>query len=345
MCGIKPSQTVTRERLPNFNPLFLMSSRLLTLTTQGGTPLSMGPHARCQGLVLSFLTCLWLRRVTFIATPMFLRIWRSGPFRVTTRLYVLLFKNRLFGNTKANAFGVVCPTIPSSVLFLKRLDDDHQYLADPSGWCTRRIFKHIVEKARRQTVRELSRKTPDSLGAKLLTASTLPRAYRNGHLGTLKPVGKCVDPISFEFSDFQELSQILSNLTRESLAERHPWTQTEKDNALAKCRLGLRAWRVKKTVHCLHAVTDDDGHPLEDEDESGRKLCEYWGSSFQARAEGPRHHQFENLLQYVQEAPDEIRMVIDRMILTNSWLERRNLLLALPLAGMHLFQTDDGQHL
>ena len=85
-----------------------------------------------------------------------------------------------------------------------------------------------------------------------------------------------------------------------------------KNCELAKCRLGLRAWRVKKPVLCLHAVTDEDGHPLENEDESGRRLCEDWGTIFQARAEGPRHHLFENLLQYVQEAPDDIRWTIDR---------------------------------
>ena len=136
-----------------------------------------------------------------------------------------------------------------------------------------------------------------SLGAKLLTASSALRAYRNRHLGTLmrcceawEPVGKCFDPISFECTDFQGLSQIIENLTPESLAEREAEirnllrTQTEKDIA----------------------------HPLENEDESGKRLCEYWGSTFQARAEGPRHHQFENLLQYVQKAPGDIRWVIDR---------------------------------
>ena len=85
-----------------------------------------------------------------------------------------------------------------------------------------------------------------------------------------------------------------------------------KDNAVAKCRLGLRAWRAKKPLLCLHTVTDEDGHPLENEDESGRRLCEYWGATFQARAEGPRHHQFKNLLQFIQKAPDDIRWVIDR---------------------------------
>ena len=49
------------------------------------------------------------------------------------------------------------------------------------------------------------------------------------------------------------------------------WTQTVKDNALAKCRLGLRAWRSKKPLLCLHAVTDEDGHPLENEDKVGQE--------------------------------------------------------------------------
>ena len=60
-------------------------------------------------------------------------------------------------------------------------------------------FKTIREKVKKQTVRELSRKTPDSMGAKLSIASTASRAYRNRHLGTLmqcceawKPVGSLV---------------------------------------------------------------------------------------------------------------------------------------------------------
>ena len=79
--------------------------------------------------------------------------------------------------------------------------------------------------------------------------------------------------------DFHGLSQIIASLTRASIAEREatahnlPWTQTEKDNALAKCRLSLRAWVSKKPMLCLHAVTDEEGHPLEDEDESGVRLC------------------------------------------------------------------------
>ena len=60
-----------------------------------------------------------------------------------------------------------------------------------------------------------------------------------------EPVGKCFDPMSFECIAFHGLGQIIASLTRENLAEREAgigdlsWTQTEKDNALAKCRLGL----------------------------------------------------------------------------------------------------------
>ena len=108
-------------------------------------------------------------------------------------------------------------------------------------------------------------------------------------------------------------------LTRERIAEREteirllPWMQTEKHNALAKCRLGLRAWRTKKPTLCLHAVTDEDGHPLENEDESGRRPSEYWGKIFDARVEGERHHCQETILRHVRTAP---------------WPHKRNLFLA-----------------
>ena len=105
---------------------------------------------------------------------------------------------------------------------------------------------------------ELSRQTPDCIGAKLLLTSTALRAYRNRHLGTLmrcceawKPIEECFDILSFEFFDFQRLSQIFASLTREILEAREtevytlPWTQTEKDIALARCRNGQRAWRNK----------------------------------------------------------------------------------------------------
>ena len=50
---------------------------------------------------------------------------------------------------------------------------------------------------------------------------------------------------------------------------------------------------------CLHAVTDEDGHPLENEDQSSRRLCEHWCTVFQARIEGETHHCHETILRYV----------------------------------------------
>ena len=97
-----------------------------------------------------------------------------------------------------------------------------------------------------------------------------------------KPVEDCFDTLSLECIDFQRLSQILASLNRENLEAReaevttHPWTQTEKGTASGRCRSGQRAWRNKKLVLSLNAVTDEEGHPLENEDESGRRLCECW---------------------------------------------------------------------
>ena len=120
-------------------------------------------------------------------------------------------------------------------------------------------------------------------GAKLSITSTALRAYRNRHLGTLmrcceawKPVEDCFDTLSFECIDFQRLGQMIASLTRETLEAREAevstlqGTQTEKDIALARCRSGQRAWRNKKPVLSPSAVTDEEGHPLENEDESGR---------------------------------------------------------------------------
>ena len=314
--GIRLSPTVTRERLPYFFPYFLVFLRLLNLTTLGAIPSSLGLYAHCQGLIEFLSISLWLRRVTSIVIPMSLRTWRSGPLRVTTRLHVWLFRKPTIRGHQGKRIPSWMSKHPVFCSILKRLDDQHQYPVDPFGALA--DFKTILEKAKRQTDRELSRKTPHSLGAKLLTASTVLRAYRNRHLGTFmrcceewEPVRKCFDPIFFECIDFHGLSQTIASLTRENLAEREaemgnlPWTQTEKDNALAKCRLGLRAWRAKKPMVCLHAL-------LENEDESGRRLCEHWSTIFQARAEGPRHHQYENILRYVQKATDDIRWESDR---------------------------------
>ena len=59
---------------------------------------------------------------------------------------------------------------------------------------------------------------------------------------------------------------------------------------------------------CLHAVTNEDGHPLEDEGESGMRLR----NIFESRAEDERHHAHETILEYVQKTPDDIQWKRDK---------------------------------
>ena len=63
-------------------------------------------------------------------------------------------------------------------------------------------------------------------------------------------------------SHFQRLSQIVASLeAREAEVSTLPWTQTEKDIALARCRSGQRVWRNKKPVLSLSAVTEKRATP------------------------------------------------------------------------------------
>ena len=59
---------------------------------------------------------------------------------------------------------------------------------------------------------------------------------------------------------------------------------------------------------CLHAVTDESGHLL---NQAGGYV-NIGGTIFQARVEGQRHHHHENILRRVQKAPDDIRWVIGK---------------------------------
>ena len=63
--------------------------------------------------------------------------------------------------------------------FLKRPCDDHRYSADP--FVALAELNAFLEEAKKQTVRELSRKRPDSMGEKFLIASIAFRASRKGH--------------------------------------------------------------------------------------------------------------------------------------------------------------------
>ena len=176
-----------------------------------------------------------------------------------TQQYVLSFQSQQIEDTRANAFPAGCPDIGFSAPFCSSFATTTVFLLTHFGALAE--FKVLPQKAKKQTIRELSRKTPNSIGAKLFIASTASRAYRNINLGALTRCCEAFDRISFECVDFQRLSKIIANLTRENLAEREaeitnlPWTQTKKDNALARCRSGQRAWRNKKTralFQCCH---------------------------------------------------------------------------------------------
>ena len=69
-----------------------------------------------------------------------------------------------------------------------------------------------------------------------------------------------------------------------------PWTQNEMDKALTKCRGSHRAWRAKKPRPTLQAVTNEEGRPLDDVDESGTRLWSYRANIFKAREVNYQDH-------------------------------------------------------
>ena len=170
---------------------------------------------------------------------------------------------------------------------LKQISDDHQYPEDPFGALA--DFKVILEKARKRTVR-----TETDTWVRWCTAEK--RGNRSENVLTNAP------------SSAHGLSQIMASLA-ERAAEicNLPSTQTEKHNAFAMRRLGLRAWRSKKPM--LHAVTDEDSGKWT---RIGQEAMRILGTIFEARIEGERHHCHETIFRYVQKALDDIRWEIDR---------------------------------
>ena len=97
---------------------------------------------------------------------------------------------------------------------------------------------------------------------------------------------------------------------REAEITNLPWIQTEKDNALARCRSGQRAWRAKKNL-CFVLVLSlmKTVIPWTNDDESGRRFCECWRSIFKP---GPETSPARKILRNVQKDPDDIRWTTDR---------------------------------
>ena len=125
----------------------------------------------------------WLKHEIPTVTLMSLRTWGCEPFRVITQQYASSFRNPQIEDTRANVFPAGCPHIPFSVPCCT------SFMTTTDSLLTRFLcicrFKILINKAKKMTRRELSRQTPDCIGAKFLIASTALRAHRNRHLGTL----------------------------------------------------------------------------------------------------------------------------------------------------------------
>ena len=121
-------------------------------------------------------------------------------------------------------------------------------------------------------------------------------------------VRQCFSKITFEGRTFHGRAKIIASLTRDNIAAREdamynkPWSQTEKDEALARCRRSQRARCVPNTQLTLHTVTDEEGRPLEDANEFLRQILEIWGRNSR-RLPGPILRDHSRL---VQRALDDI---------------------------------------
>ena len=106
--------------------------------------------------------------------------------------------------------------------------------------------------------RVVSRQTPDSIGAKLLIASTALRAYRNRNHACLLKIASIHLLLSVLIS--RGSAKLLLALLVKTLKHVRLRSQTSLEGKQKKTLLWLE--RNKKPVHCLSAVTDEEGHPL-----------------------------------------------------------------------------------
>ena len=247
MSGTRHSPMAARERLPCSTHSFHTSLRLPNLITQEETLQPLGSYALCRGLIVFFNNLSMAEARDFHCSSHVvenLGNWTIPSDHAAVRLIIQKPTNRGHQSKRIPSWMSKHPIFCS---ILQQLHDDHRFSPDP--FCALAEFKVLLHKAKKMTKRELSMQTPDCIGAKLLISFTALRAYRNRHLGTLmrcceawKPVEDCFDTSFFECIDFQRLRQIIASLTRENLEAREaevstlPWTQTEKDIALARCR-------------------------------------------------------------------------------------------------------------
>ena len=209
---------VIRERLLYFTP-FHTSLKLPNLTTQEETLQPLVTHALFQGSI-GYLSILPMAEVRDFHCSSHVDKNLGKKTLPSERLVIQKPSHRGDQNKRIPSWMSKHPMFGS---ILQKLHDDHRFSSDP--FCALSEFKIPLHKAKKMTKRELSRQTPDCIGAKLLITSTAMRAYRDRHLGTLtrcceawKPIEGCFDTLSFECIDFQRLSHIFASLTRENLA-------------------------------------------------------------------------------------------------------------------------------
>ena len=187
MFGTKHSPMATQERLLCSIPFFHKSLRLPNLITQEETPLF-------QGSIGYSSICLWLKHVISTASSHVDENLGKKDIpsdHAAVRLVILKPTHRGDQNKRIPIWMSKHPMFGS---ILQQLHDDHRCYPDP--FCALAEFKLLLHQARKMTQRELSRQTPDCIGAKHLITSTALRAYRNRHLGTLMRCCEAWKPVA-----------------------------------------------------------------------------------------------------------------------------------------------------
>ena len=203
MSGTSHSPMATPERLLCSILSLPMSLRLPNLITQEETHQPLGSYALCRGLIVFLSIYPWLKHEIPIALLMSLRTSGRTAYLSDHAAVRLVIQKPTHRGHQSKRIPSWMSKHPIFCSILRQLHDDHIFSTDP--FCALAEFKVLLlHKAKKMTKRELSRQTPDCIGAELSITSTAWRAYRNRHLGTLmrcceawKPVEDCFDTSSF----------------------------------------------------------------------------------------------------------------------------------------------------
>ena len=107
---------------------------------------------------------------------------------------------------------------------------------------------------------------PTAHGAELFITTTAMRAFATSILARSFVVAK----LGSLWSSFDKITSAW-------------WSQASHAPTLKKGWMPFTAFFRKKPKLTLHAVTEEEGRPLEDADEAGARVCRHWAGFFQAR--------------------------------------------------------------